>query len=63
MADEEKEARSDYNLEGGPRRVVVKNGVVKAVAPGLRLVDATDEEAEPFKKEEPEPPEDYGIPV
>ncbi|MDF1552299.1 MAG: hypothetical protein P1P84_04510 [Deferrisomatales bacterium] len=58
------EERAQYNLEGGPRHVVVKHGVVKAVAPGLRLVKATEEEAQPFRDREidREPP-DYGIPV
>ena len=56
--------REYYNLEGGPRHLVVKHGVVKAVAPGLRLVKATEEEAKPFKdKEIDTTPPDYGIPV
>ena len=64
MDDKKSDESAEYNLEGGPRHLVVKHGVVKAVAPGLRLVKATEEEAKPFKdKEIDTTPEDYGIPV
>lgn len=61
--NETKETEELYNLEGGPRRVVVQNGVAKAVAPGLRLVPATKEEASTKEVEKPEEPLDYGLPV
>ena len=65
MADDKRneEDLEYYNLEGGKRHVVVKGGKVKAVAPGLRLVDATEEEKEPFKEDKPKKPKDYGLPV
>ena len=64
MDDKRTDERAEYNLEGGPRHLVVKNGVVKAVAPGLRLVKATEAEAKPFRdKEADTTPPDYGIPV
>ncbi len=65
MTDKDREERAYYNLEGGYRHLVVKNGTVKAVAPGLRIVEATDEEKEPFKQAdaEREEPLDYGLPV
>ena len=64
MDDKKSDESAEYNLEGGPRHLVVKHGVVKAVAPGLRLVKATEEEAKPFKdKEIDTTPPDYGIPV
>lgn len=63
MSDETKKNEELYNLEGGPRRVVMQDGVAKAVAPGLRLVPATKEEALTKKKELPEEPLDYGLPV
>ncbi len=55
----------DYNLEGGQRRLVLCHGEVKAVAPGLRLVEATAEEKEPFerRKAAKKKPLDYGLPV
>jgi hypothetical protein len=65
MANDAKEGKELYNLDGGPRHVVVKDGVVKAVAPGLRLVPATKEEEEECTKKEVQPKEplDYGLPV
>ncbi len=64
MADEDRETRAYYNLEGGQRHLVVKHGTVKAVAPGLRLVEATEEEKALFRKaDSEEEPQDYGLPV
>lgn len=64
MNEKRTDERAEYNLEGGPRHLMLKNGVVKAVAPGLRLVKATEEESKPFRdKEADTTPPDYGIPV
>ena len=64
MGQSEKEERWRYNLDGGQRILIVKNGVVKAVAPGLRLVPATEaEEVEAHKDDPPPEPIDYGLPV
>jgi hypothetical protein len=63
MSDDTKESEKLYNFEGGPRRVVMQNGVAKAVAPGLRLVAATEKEARTKKEEPHEEPLDYGLPV
>jgi negative regulator of sigma E activity len=64
MANDARKTEELYNLDGGPRHVVVKDGVVKAVAPGLRLVPATaEEEACVHKDEKATEPLDYGLPV
>ena len=65
MSETKREDNEYYNLEGGPRHLVLKNGTVKAVAPGLRLVNATAEEREPFEEEAAarKEPEEYGLPV
>ncbi|MEW6489172.1 MAG: hypothetical protein AB1578_14790 [Thermodesulfobacteriota bacterium] len=53
-----------YNLDGGQRHLIVRGGEVKAVAPGLRLVDATEEEARSVGGKEPgKAPREYGLPV
>jgi hypothetical protein len=65
MSESKREDSAYYNLEGGPRRIVLKNGAVKAVAPGLRLVDATAEEKKPFEEQAAarQEPLEYGLPV
>ncbi len=64
MTDDDREERAYYNLEGGPRHLVLKHGTVKAVAPGLRLVEPTEEEEALFRKADAEEePLDYGLPV
>jgi hypothetical protein len=64
MDRSERQDETDYNLEGGQRHLIVRDGKVKAVAPGLRLVDATEEEARRAGGKDPgkKPPE-YGLPV
>lgn len=63
MADDKREEQDLYNLEGGQRHLVIKNGRVKAVAPGLRIVEATEEEKKLVEKPEEEEPREYGLPV
>ncbi len=64
MGNDVDEGKELYNLDGGQRHTVVRGGVLKAVAPGLRLVPATEEEKLEKKKDEPPPePKEYGLPV
>jgi len=65
MGDDTREDASYYNLEGGPRHLVVKGEDVKAVAPGLRLVEATEQEKKTVraKLRKKEPKKEYGLPV
>lgn len=63
---EEKEQRDDayYNLAGGQRHLILRGGKVKAVAPGLRLVDATEQEAQSLQgTAAAKAPGEYGLPV
>jgi len=62
---QDKDNRAYYNLEGGQRYLVEKGGEVKAVAPGLRLVEATDAETRAFQKRagRKKAPREYGLPV
>jgi hypothetical protein len=54
-----------YNLEGGQRNLIWKDGELRAVAPGLRVVEATDQEKQGFEEKHPrkKKPRDYGLPV
>jgi len=65
MGEEAREEEALYNLEGGQRNLIWKDGKLRAVAPGLRLVEATEQEKEEFP--EPNPPKkrprEYGLPV
>lgn len=63
MADDKREEQDLYNLAGGQRHLVVKNGSVKAVAPGLRIVEATEEEKKLVAEEPEDEPQEYGLPV
>ena len=65
MVDRDGKEQALYNLDGGPRHVVLRGGVVKAVAPGLRLVPATAAERRGYATAHPEPeePAEYGLPV
>lgn len=65
MNDDAREETSYYNLEGGPRHLIVKGEEVKAVAPGLRLVEATEQEKRAVRAKTPkkEPKKEYGLPV
>lgn len=64
----EKNAREQevlYNLEGGQRYLICKDGEVRAVAPGLRLVEATDQEKREYQGKNPPKKQarEYGLPV
>lgn len=63
MTDRPEEEVEYYNLEGGQRHLVRRGGEVKAVAPGLRLVPATDDERQRVEGEPAAPPPDHGLPV
>lgn len=65
MADDRGDSRAYYNLEGGQRYLVEQGGEVKAVAPGLRLVEATDQEKRSFREKAApaKVPGEYGLPV
>lgn len=65
MTDNPRDEKSLYNLEGGQRYLICKDGEVRALAPGLRLVEATDEEKSEYQVEHPPKKEarDYGLPV
>lgn len=64
MAKDVLEEAAYYNLDGGQRHLVVQGGVVKAVAPGLRLVEATEEEKQRIRgKAQTKAPREYGLPV
>ncbi len=64
MADPTNQESALYNLDGGQRHLLLRGGVVKAVAPGLRLVAATDAERQyfAFAYPKPEVPYEYGLP-
>jgi hypothetical protein len=63
MAEDVREEEIYYNLDGGQRHLIVQGGTVKAVAPGLRLVDATEEERRLLQGEAAKAPREYGLPV
>ncbi|MFU8855878.1 MAG: hypothetical protein ACNA8S_02610 [Deferrisomatales bacterium] len=64
MAEDVQTDAALYNLEGGQRHLVVQGGTVKAVAPGLRLVEATEEERQRVEGKAPaQGPREYGLPV
>lgn len=64
MDDDVRDEAEYYNLEGGQRHLIVKGDDVKAVAPGLRVVEATEEEKERVRAKKPRrPPREYGLPV
>ena len=65
MGSNAREEESLYNLEGGQRYLVWKDGEVRAVAPGLRIVEATDQEKRSFQKQSPPKKQvrEYGLPV
>jgi len=60
-----KDEQALYNLEGGQRNLIWKDGEVRAVAPGLRVVEATDQEKAGFEAKNPpkKKPREYGLPV
>ena len=65
MAEDRSDKAPDYNLEGGQRHLLWKDGQVKAIAPGLRLVEATEQEEKEFEERTPQKkaPKEYGLPV
>lgn len=64
MDDDVRSEAAYYNLEGGQRYLIVKGDEVKAVAPGLRVVEATEEEKRRVRPAAPRrPPREYGLPV
>ena len=65
MEEKARDEEALYNLEGGQRYLISKDGEVRAVAPGLRLVEATDEEKQEYQAQNPpkKRAREYGLPV